>query len=244
MVTKKTNSTAKKQTTKKTPAKTTKKSSVTAKKVSKPKAVKAPKASKKVEPFHPIFGIVLLIVCCITAAFLVAFITCKLMEHETDAEKFASEYTLVDKDNIFVYKNAEEIVDILEDGTGVVFLGYPSCAWCQTYAAMINDLAKEYGISKIYYHNIYNDRDENTENYTKIVEILNDHLQFDNVGNKYLYVPDTAFVVDGEIIGNDWETSKDTLNLETPEEYWTEERVTAWKEKLSSLFEQVKSAQK
>ena len=63
----------------------------------------------------------------------------------------------------------------------------------------------------------------------------------DSSGN--LYVPNAAFVVKGEIIGNDWETSKDTLDAETPEEYWTEERVTAWKEKVGALLEQVKAAE-
>ena len=233
MTTKKSTSTAKTKT-----LKTTTKSKSASK-----KPTKSPKNSR-VEPFHPAFGIILLVVCIIIAAFLIAGVCCMYVKNSIpDSKRFSAEYTEVPEDNVFVYKTGEEIVDILDDGTGVVFLGFPSCPWCQRYASMLNDLAKEYGIKKIYYHNTYDDWQNNTEAYQKITEILEDHLQYDNVGNHHLYVPDSAFVVDGEIIGNDWETSKDTLDAETPDDYWTEERVTAWKEKLAPLFEKVKSAE-
>ena len=38
----------------------------------------------------------------------------------SDAQKFASEYTQVTSDNVFLYRNASEIIRILENGTGVV----------------------------------------------------------------------------------------------------------------------------
>ena len=44
---------------------------------------------------------------------------------KSDAEKFSEEYTLVDKDNKFRYANIDEVIDTLEDGTGVVYLGFP-----------------------------------------------------------------------------------------------------------------------
>ena len=43
--------------------------------------------------------------------------------------KFSDEYTLVDKDNVFVYSNIDEIVNLLENGTGIVFLAFPECPW-------------------------------------------------------------------------------------------------------------------
>ena len=39
---------------------------------------------------------------------------------ETDAIKFSQEYNLEDNENVFVYKTSEEIIKILENGTGVV----------------------------------------------------------------------------------------------------------------------------
>ena len=50
-----------------------------------------------------------------------------------DSKNFASEYTNVTEDNVFVYRNVDEIIKIMEHGTGVVYLGYPECPWCQAY---------------------------------------------------------------------------------------------------------------
>ena len=225
----------------------TKKSTQTAKKtVKKPVAKKSTtKTSGKTEPHHFGFGCLMIAVgfalfLAITFIFAVEDAKNRI---STDAKDFAAEYSLVSEDNIYKIKSGEEIIDILENGTGVVFLGFPECPWCQAYAPMLNDLAVEYGISEIYYHNTLEDWKQDTEDYKKITSILSDYLQYDNVGNRHLYVPNAAFVVKGEIIGNDWETSKDTLDAETPEEYWTEERVTAWKEKVGALLEQVKAAE-
>ncbi len=220
----------------------------TTKKVAKTTAKKQTLATRKTvhatEPYSPIFGVVLLIVCVIMGAvLLLAAIKTFIRATYGDSEHFAESYTLVEKDNLFKIKDSDEIISILEHGTGVVFLGFPSCPWCQAYAPMLNDLAKEYGISEIYYFDIKEDRENETETYNKIVSILSDYLQYDNEGNKRIYVPETAFVVDGEIVGNDLETSKETLGFQDPEEYWTEERIENWKENVGALMGKVKAAE-
>ena len=236
MTTKKTQSTRK--AAKKAPAKKTK--STVAKKTSAP----AQKSIRSTEPYSPIFGILLLLVCAITAAaLLIAAVKTIARLSYSEETNFSEIYTQVDKDNVYKIKTAEETIAILEHGTGVVFIGFPSCPWCQAYAPMLNDLAKDYDIKDIYYFDIEEDRENNTENYQKIVELLSEYLQYDNTGNKRVYVPETAFVINGEIIGNDWETSKDTLGFKKPEEYWTEDRISAWEKKVGSLMEQVKATE-
>ncbi len=158
---------------------------------------------------------------------------------ETDAEKFAKEYTEVGNDNVFIYRDAKEVIKLLEHGTGVVYLGFPECPWCQTYAKYLNEVAKEVGVDKIYYYNILEDRTNNTEVYQKIVSLLGDTLQYDDEGNLRIYVPNVSFHINGEIIGSDCETSKDTKGLDTPKEYWTEEEVSDLKNKLTDYMEQV-----
>ena len=98
-------------------------------------------------------------------------------EKETDAKKFAKEYTSVDEYNYFVYRDSKEIIKILENGTGVVYLGFPECPWCQAYVPMLNEVADIEGLEKIYYFNVLEDRKNNTDDYKKIVEILNEYLQ-------------------------------------------------------------------
>lgn len=169
--------------------------------------------------------------------FVFLLVGCK--KEETDAQKFAKEYTTVTEDNYFVYRDIEEIIKILEHGTGVVYLGFPECPWCQAYVKTLNEVADIEGLEKIYYFNILEDRKNNTEKYQEIVNILNDYLQYDNEGNKRVYVPAIISVVEGEIVGFDDETAYDTKGFEKPEEYWTEEEISDLKIKLTDMMDKV-----
>lgn len=157
---------------------------------------------------------------------------------ETDAVKFSKEYTKVSEDNVFQYKTSTEIINILENGTGIVYLGFPECKWCQQYAVYLNEVARQNGINTIYYFNIKEDRSNNTSDYQKIVSLLNDNLAYDDEGNKRVYVPDVTFVVKGNIIGHDNESSYDVTG--EPTDYWTEEKVTMLETKLRTLMLEVK----
>lgn len=157
-----------------------------------------------------------------------------------DSDKFSQDYTKVSEDNVYVFRTIDEITKILENGTGVVFLGFPECPWCQSYVVYLNEVAKEVGVEKIYYYNILDDRKENTAEYQKIVSLLSDYLQYDEEGNKRVYVPAVIFVKNGEIVGFDDETSLDTKGFDTPEEYWTEDEVDDLKSRLKDAMENVK----
>lgn len=157
----------------------------------------------------------------------------------TDAEKFAREYTEVSEDNVFVYRNIDEIIQIMEEGTGVVYLGFPECPWCQAYVKYLDETAKEMGIEEVYYFNIKEDREENTKEYKKIVELLDARLQKDDEGNKRVFVPNVSFHAEGKLVGNNCETSLDTKDLDDPEEYWTEEEVKDLKASLTKYMNRV-----
>lgn len=150
----------------------------------------------------------------------------------TDAEKFAKEYSSVNQNNLFVYRDIDEIISIMKAGTGVVYLGFPECPWCNAYVKYLNETAKEVGIDKIYYFNILEDRTNNTENYQEIVKILKDELQKDEEGKPRVFVPNVSFHIKGKLIGNDCETSLDTKDLKDPALYWTDEEVKDLKDKL------------
>lgn len=156
-----------------------------------------------------------------------------------DAQKFAEEYTEVSEYNYFVYRSGEEIIKILEHGTGIIYLGFPECPWCQAYVPMLDEVADVEGLEKIYYFNILEDRKNNTETYQKIVNILEEHLQYDEEGNKRIFVPAIISVLEGEIIGFDDETSYDTKGFDSPEEYWTEEEKSDLKKKLTNIISEI-----
>lgn len=158
---------------------------------------------------------------------------------KSDNVKFSEEYTEVSLDNVFVYRDAESIISIMKEGTGVVYLGFPECPWCQSYVKYLNETAKEVGIDKIYYFNILEERKNNTKAYQEIVEILKTMLQKDDEGNPRIFVPNVSFHVKGELIGNDYETSLDTHDKEKPSEYWTEKEVNDLKKKLKKYMNEV-----
>lgn len=159
-----------------------------------------------------------------------------------DAKKFAKEYETVSEDNPFVYKSADEIIKIMKNGTGVVYLGYPECPWCMTYVKYLNEVANDVGIEKIYYCNTKKVKEESMDKYYELRDLLHGNLQYTDEGEEWIFVPNVSFHISGEIIGNDYETSKDTHGLRNPKEYWTKDEVKDLKEKLTKCMTRVKEA--
>ena len=156
----------------------------------------------------------------------------------TDAKRFSEEYK-ISEDNVFVYRNSDEILKIMKNGTGVVYIGFPECPWCSAYVVYLNEVAKENHLDKIYYYNILEDRKNNTEFYKEVIKLLSGNLQYDDEGNERLYVPNVSFHVKGEVIGNDYETSKDTHDLKDPKDYWTNEEISELKSTLTQYTKEV-----
>mgnify|MGYP004531307233 FL=1 len=184
----------------------------------------------------PLSILVLLIIAGLTYFFLI-----KKEEVTPDNVKFAKEYTKISEDNLFKYKTLEEVNKILTKGTGVVYLGFPECPWCQEYVKYIDEVSKSVGLDKVYYSNILDDRKNDTEEYKETVKILSDYLSNDDEGNKRVYVPSVIVVSSGKIVMFDDETAKDTKGYDSPKEYWQSENLTALKTKLTDSFEKVKS---
>ena len=176
-----------------------------------------------------IFGIIAVLILIISLSFLFK------KDKMSDAERFAKEYDFT-VNNVFVYRNLDEINKILENGTGVVYLGFPDCPWCRGYIPYLNEVAINEHLDKIYYFNILNDRKNNTSGYKKTVQLLNDYLKYDNEGNKRIYVPAVIAVNNCKIVGFDDESSLDTKGYETPEEYWKNEDLDGLKKRLSDMI--------
>lgn len=188
--------------------------------------------SKKDKIVAILIGIIIILI----IALLVVELVKPDKKEITDAERFSEEYTQIDKNNVYVFRSISQIINILEDGTGIVYLGFPECQWCQRYTRYLNEVALDMGLSKVYYYNIYEDRKNNTDNYLKIVSILEDYLQNDEEGNKRIYVPSVIALKKGEIVGFDDETAWDTKGFSTPDEYWTEDEVRELKQKLETMI--------
>ena len=184
---------------------------------------------------------IIYIICGIVLLSIIIFLIIHNVKNNIpDNEKFANEYTEVGKNNVFVYRNADEIIKILEGGTGIVYLGFPECPWCQAYVPILNEVAKEEGVEKIYYFNIKEDRQENTKDYQKIVKIVKNYLMKDDEGNERIFVPDVYAVRDGKIIAHNNETSVVDSDI-TPNEYWTDSKKSQIKSTFKDMIDSVYS---
>ena len=100
----------------------------------------------------------------------------KEVEIKTDASTFKEEYESlndktnesgkeyvhveIDEENPIKYSSYTEIMDILKNGTGVIYFGFPECPWCRNAVPVLFDAAKEMGIDSIYYFNALSMRDK------------------------------------------------------------------------------------
>ncbi len=166
--------------------------------------------------------------------------TTTTLVESVDAQKFKAEYPGVAENNVFVYKSAREIIDILKGGTGLVYLGFPECPWCQRYTIYLDEVAREQNLEKIYYYNVREIRTENTADYQEMVALLADYLDKDKDGNPRIFVPDLTAVKSGEVLSHDNTTSLLSSEVDgTPDEWWTEERVSNIKETFKKMIEPI-----
>ena len=136
---------------------------------------------------------------------------------------------IIPEDNPFEEVEANDIVKMIENKeTFYVYFGSRLCPWCRSVIEKSCELAKTYGISKIYYVDIWDDegneilRDkykledgkpvleqEGTEEYKKLLEYFNDYLRDYTltdedekkveVGEKRIYAPNYMFIENGTI---------------------------------------------
>ncbi len=126
----------------------------------------------------------------------------------------------VDEENPFVYASYDEVVDIIENGTGVIYFGFPECPWCRNAVPVLIDAAQELGVDKIYYYNALSIRDtksldengnivtdkKGTDEYYKLVDLLSNVLTpyegLNDESIKRLYFPTVVYVKDGEVLAS------------------------------------------
>ncbi len=167
------------------------------------------------------------------------FFTACGKKEETDAMKFKDEYESVNGtktssgkdirnleiplDNPFVYKEASDIVDLLEaKETFAVYFGYNTCPWCRSVIPTLIEVLDDLDINKIYYVDIHDIRDtlevnsdgevvtskKGSDDYYKLLELLDGVLEkyslTDSKGKevdakeKRIYAPNVVSVINGE----------------------------------------------
>lgn len=137
-----------------------------------------------------------------------------------DNERFDADYANVSKDNVFKYVNAVEVYTALK-GNAIIFMGYPANVWSGYYANILNEAAKDSGITEILYYDFYEDRENRNGTYQSIVLSLSNYLVTLDDGTEEIYAPTLVIVKNGKIIAFDNETAFTKGNI-TPDFYWDE----------------------
>lgn len=161
----------------------------------------------------------------------------KVTKSIPDNERFYKEYTSVDVDNVYKYVTANEAIELFKENQAIVLFGFKDCKWCQSYAPILDKVAKENGVETIYYCDIKKDRTNKTEEYNKLVDVLKNHLYEDDNGQKRIYVPDVYFIKDGNIVGHNNDTS--LIEGAATEEYYSDSEKEKLENKLTELMKKV-----
>ncbi len=154
---------------------------------------------------------------------------------KNDNEQFDQEFSLVDSDNVFHYVKSTEVRTILNQGNGIIFFGFNTSVWVNYYAKILNEAAKESGITSINYYDFYKDRKENNGTYEAIVSKISYYLYTDDEGQQNINAPTLLIIKDGNIIYFDDETSFIKHNV-TPSDFWTAEKTEEKKNDLKLAF--------
>ena len=103
----------------------------------------------------------------------------------------------ISKNNPIKYSNYDEIIDVIKNKTGIIYLGFPECPWCRNAVPVLLEAARDNNIDTIYYLNILNERDsyivndgkveyakdqdgndiKGTPGYSKLLKVLDNELE-------------------------------------------------------------------
>ena len=97
-------------------------------------------------------------------------------------------------DNNVTYVKEKDLESVLTSGNRVIYFGYTTCPWCRNIVSPLVEVINDNNLDKLYYVDVH------SVNAKSVYDILDEYLEFDNDGNKRLYVPDVYFIKDGKIV--------------------------------------------
>lgn len=152
----------------------------------------------------------------------------------SDNERFASEFSLVSKDNVFKYVNATDARMVAKGAKGIVLFGTNN-DWVNYYAYIVDKVAKEVGIEEIYYYDFIKNRKDNNGTYEDIVKTLSNYVTYNDKGVAEIYAPSLLVVSNDKVILFDSETSFVKGDI-LPNAYWNSEKIAEKENEIREAF--------
>lgn len=179
-----------------------------------------------------------------TIIFIICLILCIIIgtkdyskDKLSDNLRLSSIYDKVSEDNVYKFTTATDVLGIINNGSGIILMGFPLNKWTNYYASIVNDVAKEKNIKEIYYYDFLDDRENRNGTYETIVNDLSVYTITDDLGKNNIYAPTLVVVKEGNVIGYFDDTSI-MKGSTKPELYYNEGEVGRIKEELSLVFDE------
>lgn len=154
----------------------------------------------------------------------------------TDAERFSLEYNDVPNENMFKYIYSTDLSKLLDNGTGLIYIGFSSNDWSKYYIKYLYQVLKEKNVKNVYYYDLLKDRLRYTKYYVKIENKLSDYLLQLDDGTKRLNTPLFLIVKDGKIMYANKDTSIINNDI-LPTIYWNYDQINSFKYEISNNIE-------
>lgn len=144
--------------------------------------------------------------------------------------------TIVFNDNnTFEYINASDALNLVK-GKNVIILFGVNNDITKEYGNLLNDIALECNITKIYYYDITNDREDDNASYRSLVEYLSSYATFIEGNTSEIYGPTLFIKSGGNVIYFDNEAAV-TTGKYNASEYFNNYTRNSMKNILPVVFE-------
>lgn len=131
------------------------------------------------------------------------------------AENYSLKNVEIISDNNIKYVKDDEILNLLNKGTNVIYFGWADCNWCRSIVPTLIDVLKDNNIEKLYYYDFKNLRsayEKNTDKgkvsiYEGILDVIGEDITSlfgeDSLrsNEKKILAPTVVFIKDGEYVG-------------------------------------------
>lgn len=119
------------------------------------------------------------------------------VEFNTTTADMSGYKWLYDSEPAFVEITLEESIRMFsEGGSGILYYGYAGCPWCERAVPILNEVAKDLGVT-VYYINVH--AQTTMEAYNELLTYITPILETDSNGEPEFKVPEVIGVKNGEI---------------------------------------------
>ncbi len=145
-------------------------------------------------------------------------------ENKDTEVKYITDYYKDLKSEKYEVINGTQMINYVKRGKNIIIIGSETSEWSKKLMTIVDPIFDTFGIDKVYYYDINNDKAQKNSNYYKIKELLKGSLTTTDGSNSNLLAPSIYIVDNGKILyyNTDTVAMKNTIEID---EYWNEENL-------------------